>query len=440
MFLAIKLENFYSYILGRLKYFVTNWKKFTCDPFILQTIQGLKIQFNQKPFQLKPRITPSFGIERAQIIQKEIDNLLEKGAIIPAVPVKGQFVSSIFLVDKKTGRKRPVINLKYFNQFVTKRHFKMSGLRSVLNQIKPGDFLYTMDLTDAYFSVPIHKNYRKYFRFLWKKQIFEFLVMVFGLTTAPWVFTKITKPLIAFLHSRGARASIYIDDGIGMAQSLTLALQQKDMMVNVFQEVGFVVNFAKSSLVPEHRKVYLGFVIDTVLMKVFLTVSKVEVLIQEIQTLLFAHQVSVRHLARVIGLIVSAFPAFYQGPLHYRNLEWLKIQTLKIHQSYQTLVTLSPVVCQELQWWIDNIQVQNGKDINPPPVDIVIKSDASLQGWGAILDTHQILGVWSQQEQDQLFHINILEMLAVQKALWILAQDMQGIHIQLQVDSSTVVK
>ena len=92
----------------------------TSDVWILNTVQGLTVDFVNVPHQSNPRITPSFGPEKDKIIQKEVDSLLAKGAVHEVEPVDGQFISTIFLVDKKTGGKRPVINLKYLNQFVEK--------------------------------------------------------------------------------------------------------------------------------------------------------------------------------------------------------------------------------------------------------------------------------------------------------------------------------
>jgi len=409
----------------------------TSDSWILHTVQGLKVDFVNAPIQVNPRITPSFGIQRNKIIQDEVDTLLSKGAIAPVDPVKGQFISTIFLVDKKSGGKRPVINLKSLNQFVDTKHFKMSGLKTVLSQIKQGDLLFTLDLSDAYFSIPIQADFKKYFRFIWKGQIYEFQVMPFGLSSAPWIFTKVTKPLMAFLHSRGLRSSIYIDDCIGMVQNHDLVNVHRDLMVKTFQDVGFVINFKKSSLVPEFRKIYLGFIIDTMLMKVFLSQEKLQCVIKIISDVFNRKVIKIKDLASVIGVIVAVFPAVYQGPLHYRTLETYKTQQLKVHRSFKARIVLTGSVKKELLWWINNIQECNGKDIHPPVVDMVCRTDASLFGWGAICETKMLSGTWDQSHA--ALHINVLEMLALRAALFHFTQCTHNIHIQFQVDNTTVV-
>ena len=71
------------------------------------------------------------------------------------------FLHTVFLVPKKTGDFRPVINLKPLNQFVEKIHFKMDNICMALNCISPGDFMVSIDLKDAYFSVPIFQPHRR---------------------------------------------------------------------------------------------------------------------------------------------------------------------------------------------------------------------------------------------------------------------------------------
>jgi len=61
-------------------------------------------------------------------VTQEVQELLQKEAIVESYPSSQNFVSQIFLVEKKWGGQRPVINLKVLNQFVQVEHFKMEGL------------------------------------------------------------------------------------------------------------------------------------------------------------------------------------------------------------------------------------------------------------------------------------------------------------------------
>ncbi|XP_070529420.1 uncharacterized protein [Cardiocondyla obscurior] len=119
-----------SNVAGRLFFFQQNWLTITKDAFILHVISGYKIPFYQslppRPYLQEPKLTDS-GLK---LYTKEIDWLLAKGAIQQAVASPNQFLSSYFLIDKKSGDKRFILNLKALNQFVFTPYFKMKDLNT----------------------------------------------------------------------------------------------------------------------------------------------------------------------------------------------------------------------------------------------------------------------------------------------------------------------
>ena len=69
-----------------------------------------------------------------------------------------------------------------------------------------------LDLKDAYFCIPLHKEYRKFVRFQWDGKLYEFLCLCFNLGPAPRIFTKLLKGLLAVLRRLNMLIIIYIDD------------------------------------------------------------------------------------------------------------------------------------------------------------------------------------------------------------------------------------
>ena len=76
-----------------------------------------------------------FSPAESQLIEEEVHGLLQKGAITHVSPCQEEFISNLFLVPKKTGDMRPVINLKPLNGFVQNIHFKMENIQMALNLI-----------------------------------------------------------------------------------------------------------------------------------------------------------------------------------------------------------------------------------------------------------------------------------------------------------------
>lgn len=118
-------------------------------------------------------------------------------------------------------------------------------------------------------------------------------------------------------------------------------------------QAGFVINQTKPVLSPAQRILFLGYVIDTVEMKVFLPPGKVAFM--HISTEISLVSPKIRMVAHGIGLIVSAFPAIFQAPLHHRSLERDKTSTLLQSQSYQATMIISQESRQELLcvWQMD---------------------------------------------------------------------------------------
>ena len=71
----------------------------------------------------------------------------------------------MFMVSKKGGGQRPIINLKYLNKFVKSEHFKMEGLHTVKALLQKNVWMAKIDLKDAFFMVPIAPQFRKFLLF-----------------------------------------------------------------------------------------------------------------------------------------------------------------------------------------------------------------------------------------------------------------------------------
>ena len=76
--------------------------------------------------------SPPFKTAEIQLIDNEAEELLLKRAVTRVAPSKDKFISNIFLVSKKTGKMRSVINLKPLNQYIQNIHFKMENIQILL--------------------------------------------------------------------------------------------------------------------------------------------------------------------------------------------------------------------------------------------------------------------------------------------------------------------
>ena len=161
-----------------------------------------------------------------------------KQATVEVEPVMDQFTSKLFIIPKKDGSLCPVINLKPLNCFLKNHHFKMEGIGKVKELLMRRDWLCTVDLKDAYLSVPIAKHHRKFLRFVWEGTTFKFTCLLFGLCSAPRIFTKLLRPVMAYLCFQGLRTVIYLDDILVLAENRDTLIQQVHYTVQLLEHLG----------------------------------------------------------------------------------------------------------------------------------------------------------------------------------------------------------
>ena len=174
---------------------------------MLGCVSNCQIEFAYEPSSLRNSFNPAYTFSRPeqQAIDNEIAEFLSKHVIEPTQHEAGEVISPIFIRPKKeSGKFRVIFNLKKLNEAVIYRKFKMDTLEAVIKMMTPGCFMTSIDLRDAYYSLPIVPADRKYLKFCWRGVLYQFTALPMGLTSSPRIFTKVLKPVFATLRSHMA--------------------------------------------------------------------------------------------------------------------------------------------------------------------------------------------------------------------------------------------
>jgi hypothetical protein len=101
------------------------------------------------------------------------------------------------------------------------------------------------------------------FLFKYKEINYQFKAMPFGLATAPEIFTSIALEAASLVkRTLDVDVFVYLDDWLLVHKSETHIRKATHRTIEILQDLGFLVNRKKSSLVPSQKLVHLGTILD----------------------------------------------------------------------------------------------------------------------------------------------------------------------------------
>ena len=199
----------------------------------------------------------------------------------------------MFVVPKCRKGWRPIIDLRYLNSYLEPPHFKMKGLYMLPSIISSGWFMVKTQR-----RLPNHPYSSKLLAFqATPQELMQFQYLRFGLCTAPFVFSKVTKPIAQFLRQLGIHLIIYLDDLMLAAPSESQLLQDLSTALWLFVALGFIINIPKSVTVPAQCLEFLGYVINTQNVTIALPSQNIHSIQKKATHLLSLDAIQVRHIS-----------------------------------------------------------------------------------------------------------------------------------------------
>ncbi|XP_047454133.1 uncharacterized protein LOC125016013 [Mugil cephalus] len=419
------------------------WAASTRDPWVLSTLtHGYKLQFRRRPPAYgRVKMTIIREPAKAQALSQELSVLLDKGAIEPVDPLlqPGGFYSTYFLVTKKDGRLRPILDLRGLNRFLKVLRFHMLSNAEVLRTVAREEWFTSIDLKDAYFHVPIAPNHRQFLRFPFHGRHYQFRVLPFGLSLSPRVFTRCMMAALSPLQSQGMKVLPYLDDWLICAPSQSQVALDTTHLLSHVARLGLKVNFTKSCLVPSQSTLFLGMTLDSVAMKACPSPQRVDDILCLL--LLFQEGRWLRYVEflRLLGKLTAAANVVPLGLLSLRPLQrWLHSFHFDVRWHRHRRLRVSRCCLLALAPWRERSFLLQGMPLGSiASRREAITTDASLSGWGAVWQNRTAQGLWSAR--DRSVHINVLELWAVHRALLFFLPFLRGRHVLIRSDNVSTV-
>ena len=166
----------------------------------------------------------------------------------------------------------------------------------------------SVDLSDAYYSIRIREQDRKFFRFIFNGIKYQFTALVMGYSCSPRIWTKLMKPVFAYLRSLGHVSVYFIDDSCLFGETYQFCLFNVQDTVHLMDNLGLTLNQRKSVLVPCRKIVFLGFVLCSESMTVRITPKKCHDIINLCKSFLNTQRTTIHNFAKLIGKLNAAEP------------------------------------------------------------------------------------------------------------------------------------
>ena len=395
----------------------------------------------------------------------ERQRLLDAGAWEPATCQR--YVSKAFLVPKPGKNEwRLVLDLRHLNSFCAGYKMRMETLKKLQRVMKGDEWMASFDLKDGFYAIGIAPEHRKYFTFIVNGEPLQYAALPMGWNGSPWVFTKFTQVLTTFLRSPrlaqtrqrfregdttrwvkrpgepgwGVTILHYLDDYLLVARTREQLLEQMDFVQAAVESLGLTINVKKSHWEPTQQLKHLGLGIDSQRNVFFVTEDKQKKLrAAAVQLACVAaakrRWVTARSVASFTGLAQSVYLAVPPARFHLRALH----DCLATRQSWSSRVKLSRQALRDLTWWRDLPQKWNGRRIWRSPCTASLHTDASMQGWGGVLNSLQPAhGFWRAAQQTK--HITLLELKAVRFSVESFLKELRGRDVMLWCDNQAVVQ
>lgn len=214
---------------------------------------------------------------------------------------------------------RLILDLMELNKFLVLQHFMLESLDTAIWMVKRNAFMSTIDLQDAYFTVEVHPSYRKFLKFRWDSKLFQFKAVPMGLACAPYIFTKLLVPLFTHLREEGCQCFCYLDDVFITEDTRELCRASTMQVKSWFQRLGFKIQEEKSQFEPEKVVKFLGFLLDSIKMQVYLPSDKIGKMSRLCTKLLDKRSGTIQEVASVVGLMNSYAKAIDYGENHMKK-------------------------------------------------------------------------------------------------------------------------
>ena len=324
-------------------------------------------------------------------------------------------------------------------EWSTLEYVSIDHLSHIISSVGRGAFLVKADIKEAYRIVPVHQDDQRLLGVSWNSHIYIDTRLPFGLRSAPKIFNAIADALQWVVQKRGVPLLIhYLDDYVLVAESQTLAVAHKGILVSTCKELDIPLEPQKL-VGPSQVLEFLGIEVDTIKLQLRLPTEKLDRLMAILTETEGKKAISKRQLQSLVGTLQHACKVIYPGRAFLRRLHAL----LTVGAAPYHHIRLNVDARADITWWRVFAERWNGISMFWPVLKssptVTVVSDASGSwGCGAYWGVEWFQWQWPPSLVG--FSIQVKELIPIIIAAVLYGRRWENHIVQFQVDNLAVVE
>ena len=331
------------------------WNSYWAEEWTLEILcSGYMILFHHfPPVAREPQEFLSYvsGSVKAQFSQDKVDKVLEKGPL-ELVDCPGLSFCN-WLSGTEGNEEMAAHDWLVESEWAYHFHQVHHGDSVVgLGIDQEGGYHVLIGLMDAYFQIPIHLDSWPYLQIVLQDKVYQFKALCFSLATAPQVLTRVFTLVLERVHLRGILPLRYLGDWLVIAELVPLLLQHQEHLLQLYWDLGIVINWEKSDLKLSSRAQYLGMLMDTIKERVSMT-NFWMINFRDLMDQFIVLPSSARMWQQLLSYMASLEWFVPQGHSRMDPLQWqLKMFWSPAADNPVLLVPLTQECMECIRWWL----------------------------------------------------------------------------------------
>nr|XP_034194962.1 uncharacterized protein LOC117611144 [Osmia lignaria] len=359
-----------------------------------------------------------------KLIDEEVEKMLTDGVIQPS---SSPWSSPIVMVKKKDGKYRFCVDFRKLNQVTRKDAYPLPHVNATLDKLRGARYLSTIDLKNGYWQVPLSPESRPLTAFTAPgRGLMEFVVMPFGLHSAPSTFQRLLDRVIP--PEMAPHAFAYLDDIVIVTSTFEEHLRVLTEVFRRLRAAKLRPNWEKCHMARNSLK-YLGHIVDNEGLRT--DPEKVSAVAE------LPPPANIKDLRRFLGL-----------------LSWYRRFVPDVSKEAAPLTTL---LRKDVRWTWGKKQQQAFDELKKRLIDspvlampdwnktFILQTDASTEGLGAVLTQEddqgeRVIAYASRtlNNAEKNYSATELECLAVKWGIWKMRHYLEGYHFIVVTDHQSL--